>query len=89
MIRTSLSWQLHDVSVLVLATIAMYLAIYGTAQMQRPTRQPRVPACLVLASLHVLAFTLCASLHVLASALHASTRVSHQPYLCLSTHVML
>ena len=44
--------------------------------MQRPTRQPRVPACLVLASLHVLAFTLCASLHVLASALHASTRVS-------------
>ena len=57
--------------------------------MQRPTRQPRVPACLLLASLHVLALALYASLHVLASALHASTGVSHQPYLRRSTHVIL
>ena len=48
------------------------LSVYGTAQMQRPTRYSRVLACFTLASLHALALALRASLHSLAWPLHAS-----------------
>ena len=50
--------------------LQVHAHMYGTAQMQRPSRQLAYP---VLMSLYVLMSALCASLLILASALRAST----------------
>ena len=49
-----------------------FILIYGTAQMQRPTRHSRELASITLTSLHELASALLVSLHELASTLLAS-----------------